>query len=121
MISAPLSYNGCTPESGSEVTSFEDIVLSFDLSGVIEEYGQDEWGICVNSLYSEMSPERNKIAALYKGSVEDGEFLCYLAETIKATKEEFKVGNEIHLRFPNIEVVPGQLYTIEFTSIKSLC
>lgn len=115
MISAPLSYNGCTPESGSEVTSFEDIVLSFDLSGVIEEYGQDEWGICVNSLYSEMSPERNKIAALYKGSVEDGEFLCYLAETIKATKEEFKVGNEIHLRFPNIEVVPGQLYTIYIT------
>ena len=62
-----------------------------------------------------MSPERNKIAALYKGSVEDGEFLCYLAETIKATKEEFKVGNEIHLRFPNIEVVPGQLYTIYIT------
>ena len=112
---AKLSYTGSTPENGGVVSSFDDIVLHFDFSDVIAEYGEDEWGVCVNSLYSEMSPEKNKIVALYKGTVENGELLGYLAKTIKATKDDFKVGNEIHISFPNVEVEPGQLYSIYIT------
>ncbi|MDE6083791.1 MAG: hypothetical protein K2G11_04830 [Muribaculaceae bacterium] len=115
IFSAPLTYSGCIPENGSEVSSFDDITLLFDFNDVIEEHGEGDWGICVSSTYSANRPEKNKIAALYKGSVDDGELLGYIAETIKASGETFKAGNELHLSFPEVQVETGQLYTLKLT------
>lgn len=115
MFSAPLSYSGCIPDDGSEVSSFDDITLLFDFDGVIEEHGGGDWGVCVSSTYSALRPERNKIAALYKGGIEDGEMLGYIAETIKASGDNFKEGNELHLSFPSIPIEHGQLYTLKIT------
>ncbi|MDE6255389.1 MAG: hypothetical protein K2M39_04280, partial [Muribaculaceae bacterium] len=112
---ATLLYSGSIPEDGSNVSSFDDITLLFDFSEVIEEHGEGEWGICVSSTYSANRPEKNKIAALYKGSVDDGELLGYIAETIKASGENFKPGNKLHLSFPDVQVETNQVYTLKLT------
>lgn len=109
---APLSYKGSTPEDGGSVTSFDDIVLHFDLSDIISEYGDADWGICCNAFYHKRKPTEEKSAALYKGTPEDGTFLARLSEIRDVKHSGFQTGGDFHLNFPNIQIESGQTYTL---------
>lgn len=112
---APLSFVGTYPENGAQISSFNDILLKFDLTDIINEYGEGEWGICCNGFYFSMLPQMEKSVALYKGNKDSGEVLDRMYETIDVTDEGFKVGSDFHISFPNVQVESGQEYTIVVT------
>ena len=111
-----IIYLGSYPENNAEITSFQDIVLKFDISNVVEEYGEGEWGICVGTLYSPRPQQasKNKIACLYKGD-ENGDMLAYNSTKILPSDDDFISGNELRFSFDGISVEPGQQYTIKVT------
>ena len=107
-----IQYIGAVPESGSTVNSFDNIELEFDLAEVVEGLGGDgEWGISYNATYNSKLPSKEKSAALYKGTVENGEVIARLATRHTATEP----GNKIILSFDGIEIESGQEYTILIT------
>ncbi|MDE6410100.1 MAG: hypothetical protein K2K81_07660 [Muribaculaceae bacterium] len=56
---------------------------------------------------------RNRGAVLFKGNTTDGEILANLNETLGGKDDGFFAGCDyIQLKFPGIEVIPGQLYSI---------
>ena len=112
---AVLQFTGSSPENNGTISSFDDIILHFDLSSIIEEYGDGEWGICSSGAYVASRPTAEKSAALYKGSKDDGECIGRMYETIKPNKDSFQEGADFHLSFPNIQVEPGTMYTLVLT------
>ena len=109
-------YVGSTPSSGSTVDSFNCIELEFDLSEVIQSTGgeSEPWGIFYNATYNSKRPSSEKSAALYKGTVDDGEVIARLA-TAYHVSENAEPGNKIVLSFPDIEIEPNQEYSIKIT------
>ena len=112
MAQYQIKYIGANPASGATVNSFDNIELEFDLSEVVDGLGgEGEWGISYNATYNAKLPAKEKSAALYKGSVEDGEVIARLSTRHSASE----AGNKILLCFENIEIESGQEYNIVVT------
>lgn len=108
---SPISFLDSNPKTGETISSFENIVLQFDLSPVVEALGEGEWGIGYEAFY-DSDYWWSSCAYLFKGENEDGEQLAVLTSSLNGTDSQFKIGNEMILSFPGIEVVPGENYTI---------
>ena len=112
---APLSYIGSTPANNQNVSSFDDIVLHFDLTEVEAEYGEGNWGICCNAIYSKRRPAEAKCATLYKGVVEDNDVITRLSDSRVVDGADFTVGSDFHMKFPGVQIETGQIYTLVIT------
>lgn len=113
MGSSPLIFNGSIPENGQSVSSLETITLNWDLSNVIETFGNDTWGVCVLTQNYD-TVEEKLYSVLYEGTPDEGNVLAIDDTQIRYTK--VKEGNTTTLSFPNVSVRPGQLYTVVITS-----
>lgn len=115
---AKLSYIDSTPKSGSEISSFNEVLLNFDLSEIIAEYGDGEnWGIRWDAFYDEAFIDffPPQCATLYKGSKEDNIVLGRSADPLNVNSPNWAPGNTAKISFPNVQVETGQLYTLEIT------
>lgn len=112
---APLVYTGCTPEDGSNIESFNDIRIGFDLSNVIASLGEGEWGICCNAYHRDSRPEKEMSAVLYEGTPDNGTVLARNSTTVKPNHTDFIVGDYFKISFPDQEIKSGQQYTIVIT------
>lgn len=112
---APLSYIGSTPANNQNVSSFDDIVLHFDLTEVESEYGEGDWGICCSAIYSSRRPAEAKCATLYKGVVEDNDVIARLSSSRVVSSADFTVGADFHMQFPGVQIETGQIYTLVIT------
>lgn len=114
--SSLLSFTHSDPENNSEITSFEDIRVFFNMAEVTEGEGSEgEWGIGYFGSYN-AKPKRHRGAILYKGDADSGELLSQIDGSIYGNSEEFVAGRDyISLSFPGIEVESGQTYTIVIT------
>lgn len=116
-ICRSVKYIGCTPESGSEISTF-DFTLNFDISDAIADLGAGDWGLGYTGLVSE-----NMYAKLYKGTEETGtEIATALTSNFTGKSEGFTVnGSTINMSFPLITTPEeGQLYTIVIRNIFSI-
>lgn len=105
-----LKYVSCSPEEGSSIDSF-DIDLTFDISETIAEYGEsDDYGIFVSGNSIDVV---NRSIKLYHGNVETGSLISTIYNySMGGTHDDFKTGNVLHLSFPGIIPVEGELYTV---------
>lgn len=113
--SAPLIYIGAEPRDQSSVSSISNISLNFDLSEIIAEYGEGEWGICCSGYYSKRKPAEEQSAALYKGDKDTGELIERIYTTIRPSDVDFEIGSNLNLSFADVQLETGQKYTLVLT------
>lgn len=107
-----LEYSHSLPENNSTISSF-DIKLVFDLSKVIAENGEAEYGIGHAGYYFEGDDDINKSTALYEG-VGDSKTLIsrIFTSNVNGQSEDFETGGEVSLSFPGCFPTPGKQYTL---------
>jgi len=117
---AALKYVGATPASGSEIAVDEEgnfnIVLEFDLSDIIAQYGESEdYGIGYQGMSSSTQGPRG--ATLYEGG-QDGTFIQIVNNNLVHGKSAvFKRGNTIDISFTGVTLIPGQTYTVVWNAL----
>ncbi|MDE6682995.1 MAG: hypothetical protein K2J87_06170, partial [Muribaculaceae bacterium] len=110
---SPIPFKGSIPENNSEISSFNELLLEFDFSEIVNEYGNaDNWGVCYNAFHNEWFEAFSKTVTLYKGSQEDGEVLGRITTSYNEETENWFPDSKISVSFPQVEVIPGQLYTL---------
>ncbi len=102
-----LKFVGVEPAPGSLINS-PDFKLVFDISEVVEANGPAEYGI---GYYGASS----RCTKLYQGTGSDKVLLgSALNKTVSGSKDGFTVGNTISVSFPDVTLVAGEAYTLEF-------
>lgn len=107
-----LSYVGSTPASGSKISSF-DITLEFDFDNIVQELGENEYGISITGFYNAKLPNMTKAAELYEGDKETGVFLGRtLTSNVTGKSTGFEIGNTVSLSFPDVIPEKGKTYNL---------
>lgn len=108
-----IKYLGSTPASGSEITSFDDITLHFDISNVANATHIRAIG-CYDPNLEKDDPDLIQLIKLYKGEETTAENLLAV-QSYGESKGTFYIeceGSDFTFNFNDIEVDPGQIYTI---------
>lgn len=110
-------YVGATPASGSEITTDSDgnlnIVLQFDLSDIIAQFGESNYGIAYIGNTTAWGETGQTGAVLLEGTYEEGKFLQKVnSKRITGMHPDFKAGNTLDISFPSVILTPGQTYTV---------
>lgn len=111
-----LALDGITPAPGSEISSF-DFVLKFNLSKVIENNGEGEYGVGWAGYHNDKRPEKEQSITIYKGNPEEGIIIGRTCNSSVTGKTDgFVVGSDVCISIEGMVPEPGVTYTMVITN-----
>lgn len=110
-----LVYEGVTPSSGSNITSF-DFVLRFDLSKIAESYGTG-YGIGWIGYHKDKRPSNEKSVTIYKGDPSEGIVVGRCCDSnFNSSKDGFSASSEVVISIVGAIPEPDVTYTMVITN-----
>lgn len=111
-----LKLQGIFPSENSAITDF-DFTITFDISEVIQTYGDDQYGIGWVGFHNDKLPAKEKSISLYEGNDETGILLGRTCTSNFTGKTDgFTPGNSIRISFPGLIPTEGKVYTLVITN-----
>ncbi|MDE6234901.1 MAG: hypothetical protein K2M56_04040 [Muribaculaceae bacterium] len=107
-----LVYDGITPAPGSEISSF-DFVLKFDLSKIIENNGQADYGVGWVGYHNDKRPTKEESVTIYKGDPADKIVIGRCCDDYyNGGDADFIPSSEVKISVPGAIPEPGVTYTM---------
>ncbi|MDE7382107.1 MAG: hypothetical protein K2N03_08310 [Muribaculaceae bacterium] len=110
--SQDLVFDGITPAPGSEISSF-DFVLKFDLSKIIENNGQADYGVGWVGYHNDKRPTKEESVTIYKGDPADKIVIGRCCDDYyNGGDADFVPSSEVKISVPGAIPEPGVTYTM---------